>query len=619
MSNSDNTSTLKRLEDVVIRFAGDSGDGMQLTGTRFTETTAIVGNDLSTLPDYPAEIRAPAGSLAGVSAFQIHFSSKTIHTPGDQPDVLVAMNPAALKVHLPDVLPGGTIIVNKNAFTEKNLKLAGFDSNPLEDGSLEEKFTVYEIEMSKLVANACQDLNLSSKTVERTKNMLALGLLFWMYDRPLEPTIKWLKIKFAKRPELVEANVRALHTGYHYGDTTEIFTTRYTVAKAKLPAGKYRNINGNYAVCLGLMSASVKAGLPLFYGGYPITPASEILHTLSAWKHFRVRTFQAEDEIAGISAALGASFAGNLAVTATSGPGMALKTETLGLAVMAELPLVVVNVQRGGPSTGLPTKTEQADLFQAVYGRNGEAPIPVLAAATPGDCFYVTYEASRIAIKYMTPVIVLTDGYLANGSEPWPIPKMEDLPDIKVEHPASLPEGESSYHPYRRDPKTLARPWAIPGVKGLEHRIGGLEKENITGNVNYDPDNHHFMVTTRARKVANIANEFPPTEVYGPASGKLLLLSWGSTFGSCRAATERLHKEGIDINHVHLRWLNPLPRDLGEILIRFEHVLIPELNLGQLAKIIRADYLIDAQGFNLVRGRPFRASDIIMKIKEILG
>ncbi|NOZ03303.1 MAG: 2-oxoacid:acceptor oxidoreductase subunit alpha [FCB group bacterium] len=616
---SNNATTLKRVEDVVIRFAGDSGDGMQLTGGRFTETTAIVGNDLSTLPDYPAEIRAPAGSLAGVSAFQIHFSSKDIHTPGDQPDVLVVMNPAALKVHLPDLIPGGTIIVNRNAFTDKNLKMAGYDSNPLDDGSLNEKYTVYDIEMGKLVINACKDLNLPPKTVERTKNMLALGFLFWMYDRPLDTTIKWLRIKFAKRPELIEANVRAVRTGYNYGETTETFTTRYTVAKAKLPAGKYRNINGNYALSLGLVAASEKANIPLFYGGYPITPASEVLHSLSAWKHFGIRTFQAEDEIAGVTSAIGAAFAGSLAVTATSGPGVALKTEALGLAVMAELPLVVINVQRGGPSTGLPTKTEQADLLQAMYGRNGEAPIPVLAAATPGDCFYVAYEAARVAIKYMTPVIVLTDGYLAHGSEPWVIPKAEDLPAIKVEHPNSIHEGDPGFMPYRRDPESLARPWAIPGVEGLEHRIGGLEKENITGNVNYDPDNHHFMIKIRAQKVANIVNEIPPTEVYGPESGKMLILSWGGTFGSNRAAVDRLRKEGIEVSHLHLRWINPLPKDLGEILIRFEKILIPEINLGQLSKIIRADYLVDAQGLNLVRGRPFRASDIMNAVKEKLG
>lgn len=616
---SNNATTLKRVEDVVIRFAGDSGDGMQLTGGRFTETTAIVGNDLSTLPDYPAEIRAPAGSLAGVSAFQIHFSSKDIHTPGDQPDVLVVMNPAALKVHLPDLIPGGTIIVNRNAFTDRNLKMAGYDSNPLDDGSLNEKYTVYDIEMGKLVMNACKDLNLPAKTVERTKNMLALGFLFWMYDRPVDTTIKWLRMKFAKRPELIEANVRAVRTGYNYGETTETFTTRYTVGKAKLPAGKYRNINGNYALSLGLVAASEKAKIPLFYGGYPITPASEVLHSLSAWKQFGIRTFQAEDEIAGVTSAIGAAFAGSLAVTATSGPGVALKTEALGLAVMAELPLVVINVQRGGPSTGLPTKTEQADLLQAMYGRNGEAPMPVLAAATPGDCFYVAYEASRIAIKYMTPVIVLTDGYLAHGSEPWVIPNVEDLPAIKVAHPCSIHEEEPGFMPYHRNPESLARPWAVPGTEGLEHRIGGLEKENITGNVNYDPDNHHFMVKIRAQKVANIVNEIPPTKVYGPESGKMLILSWGGTFGSNRAAVNRLHQEGIEVSHLHLRWINPLPKDLGEILIKFEKILIPEINLGQLSKIIRADYLVDAQGLNLVRGRPFRASDIMNAVKEKLG
>jgi len=612
--------TTQQVEEVVIRFAGDSGDGMQLTGGRFTETTAIFGNDLSTLPDYPAEIRAPAGSLAGVSAFQIHFSSKDIHTPGDRLDVLVAMNPAALKVHEKDLQRGGILIVNSNAFTRKNLALAGYETNPLDGDDLDERFTVYRVEMSTLVANACKHLKLPPKTVERTKNFFALGLLFWIYDRSLEPTKKWLKIKFAKRPELVEANLLALDTGYHYGDTTEIFTTRYKVEKASLPAGTYRNINGNQALALGLVTVAEKARLELFFGGYPITPASDILHLLSSWKNFGVKTFQAEDEIAGITSAIGASFAGDLSVTATSGPGVALKSEAMGLAVIAELPLVIVNVQRGGPSTGLPTKTEQSDLLQAMFGRSGEAPLPILAAATPGDCFYAAFEACRIAIKYMTPVMVLTDGYLANGSEPWPIPDVDSLPPVQVKFADHADQkGEEHFLPYLRNQKTLARPWGIPGTPGLEHRIGGLEKEDVTGNVSYDPDNHHHMVMTRAQKVANVVEDIPPTKILGDPAGELLILSWGGTKGTCRSAAEQLQAEGKQVSHVHLRWINPFPRDLGEILVRFEQILIPEINYGQLLKLIRAEYLVDAKGLNIVRGKPIRSSDIISKAKEMLG
>ncbi len=610
--------TLKNVENVVIRFAGDSGDGMQLTGGRFTETTAIVGNDLSTLPDFPAEIRAPAGSLAGVSAFQIQFSSKDIHTPGDKVDVLVAMNPAALKVHRAELTSGGMLICNSAAFSKKNLNYAGYDSNPLEDGSLENYFSVYTINMSMIVKEACKDLDLTPKTVERTKNLFALGLLFWIYDRPLEPTKDWLNVKFAKRPELVEANVRALNAGYNYGETTEIFTTRYKVDKAVLPAGRYRNIVGNYALSLGLVAAAEKSKLPLFYGGYPITPASDILHHLSALKHHNVTTFQAEDEIASITSVIGAAFTGTLAVTASSGPGIALKGEALGLAVTSELPMVIVNVQRGGPSTGLPTKTEQSDLFQAMYGRNGEAPIPVIAAATPGDCFYVAYEACRIAIKYMTPVIMLTDGYLANGSEPWSIPNVENMEPIEVKFADTSNLVDGQFMPYLRDKRTLARPWAIPGTEGLEHRIGGLEKEDVTGNVSYDPENHHYMTLTRQRKVNNIINEIFPTEIFGKSSGEMLILSWGGTRGACRTAAEDLQADAKIVSHVHLRWLNPLPRDLGEILIRFKHILIPEINLGQLIKIIRAEYLVDAQGLNLVRGKPLGKSRIIDKVNELL-
>ncbi len=612
------SKTTQQVEEVVIRFAGDSGDGMQLTGGRFTEATAIVGNDLSTLPDYPAEIRAPAGSLAGVSAFQIHFSSKDIHTPGDQPDVLVAMNPAALKMHLEDLAPGGTLIVNVNAFTRKNLSLAGYESNPLDGGSLEDNYKVYPIEMKKLVTNACVDMGISPKTVGRTKNFLALGLLFWIYDRPIEGTKDWLKVKFSQRPELVEANIRALEAGYYYGETAEIFTTRYKVDKASLSPGTYRNVNGNHATAIGLAAAAEKSGLELFFGGYPITPASDILHTLSAWKHLGIKTFQAEDELAGITSALGAAFAGSLAVTATSGPGLALKGEALGLAVMVELPLVLINVQRGGPSTGLPTKTEQSDLFQALYGRNGEAPMPVIAASTPGDCFYAAYEACYTAIKYMTPVILLTDGYLANGSEPWSVPDLDDLPSIDVKFADNSNVIDGQYLPYMRDKKTLARPWALPGMEGLEHRIGGLEKEDGIGNVSYDPENHQHMIEIRAQKVASVANDFPPTPIFGNNSGDLLILGWGSTMGSCRAAVERLHGAGKKVSHVHLRWISPFPKDLGEILIKFEHVLIPEINYGQLINLIRAEYLVDAKGLNLVKGKPIRAKDIVNSVMELL-
>ena len=609
---------IKHVDHVVIRFAGDSGDGMQLTGSRFTESTAIFGNDLSTLPDYPAEIRAPAGSLAGVSVFQLHFSSKDIHTPGDQPDVLVAMNPAALKGHLADLEPHGIIIVNSDAFSDKNLHLAGYESNPLEDDSLENEYEVHAIGMTNLVTKACKNIDLSSKDVERTKNMFALGLLFWMYNRSTDTTITWLQKKFKNKPAIAEANVRALNAGYNYGDTTEIFTSRYTVEKATLPTGKYRNINGNYAISLGLLAAAEKSGLPLFFGGYPITPATEILHFLAGYRNFGVKTFQAEDEIAGITSAIGASFTGSLACTATSGPGMALKTEAIGLAIMAELPLVIINVQRGGPSTGLPTKTEQSDLFQAVMGRNADAPLPVIAPSTPGDCFYAAFEASQIAIKYMTPVIVLSDGYLANGSEPWPIPKMDDLPKIDVKFEAKY-NGKEKYLPYKRNKQTLARPWAIPGTPNLEHRVGGLEKEDITGDVNYEADNHHLMTTLRAQKIANIANDYPPTKVFGKDKGDMLILTWGSTFGPGRVAAERLKKEDLKVSHVHLRYMNPLPIDLGGILKKFKHILIPEINTGQLSTIIRAKYLVDAEGLNIVRGRPIRASLIVNSVKKKLG
>ena len=610
--------TFKTIDEAVIRFAGDSGDGMQLTGGRFTETTAIVGNDLSTLPDFPAEIRAPAGSLAGVSAFQIKFSSKDIHTPGDKPDVLVAMNPAALKVHQKELIPGGTMIVNTDAFTKKNLKFAGYETNPIEDGSLDDYFTLIPIEMNKMVTRACEGLDMPPKLVGRTKNFFALGVLFYMYDRPLDTTEGWLKKKFKGKDAIIEANTRALNAGYNYGDTTELFMTRFKVEKANLPSGTYRNMNGNLATSLGLLAASEKSGLNLFYGGYPITPASDILHTLATWKHFGVQTFQAEDEIAGIASVIGAAFAGNLAVTATSGPGIALKGEAMGLGIITELPMVVINVQRGGPSTGLPTKTEQSDLNQALYGRNGEAPMPVIAAATPGDCFYAAYDACRIALKYMTPVMLLSDGYLANGSEPWMIPNVDDLEEIDVTF-VHEKNSDDEFLPYLRNEETLSRPWAIPGTPGLEHRLGGIEKAENTGHVSYDPENHHRMVELRQEKVNRIQQDIAPIKIFGKDHGDMLILSWGGTYGSCRSAVETLQEEGKKVSHAHIRWISPLPKDLGEIIIGFKNVLVPEINLGQFLRLIRAEYLVDAKGLNLVRGRPISASTIVETVKKTLG
>ncbi len=601
------------VDEVTIRFAGDSGDGMQLTGTQFTNTTAILGNDLSTLPDYPAEIRAPAGTLFGVSGFQIRFGSTEIHTPGDQCDVLVAMNPAALKVNLNSLIDGGAIIANTDGFNDRNLKLAGYSQNPLKDNSLG-KYQVYEVDISKLTALALKEMNLSPKVVDRSKNFFALGMMFWMYNRPLEPTIDWLEKKFQKTPEIKEANIRVLKAGWNYGETTEIFTVRYLVEAAKLPPGKYRNISGNEATAWGLMAAAQRAHLELFLGSYPITPASDILHGLSIYKNFGVKTFQAEDEIAGITSAIGASYAGALAATTTSGPGMALKSEALGLAVMLELPLVICNIQRGGPSTGLPTKTEQADLLQSLYGRNGEAPIPIVAASSPGDCFTMVFEASRIALKYMTPVIFLSDGYLGNGSEPWKIPQFSSLPDITPTF-RSDPEG---FLPYSRDEKTLARPWAIPGTPGLEHRIGGLEKQDLTGNVSYDPKNHEHMVRLRAEKVDRIADDIPPAEIEGDAKSELLIVGWGSTYGSIRTAVENLSERGIGVAHLHLRYLNPLPKNVGEILYRYKQILVPELNLGQLSVLLRTKYLVPTESLNKIQGLPFKASEIETKVEELL-
>ncbi len=604
---------IKNLDDVTIRFAGDSGDGMQLTGMQFTSTTALLGNDLSTLPDYPAEIRAPAGTLFGVSGFQIHFGSTEINTPGDTCDVLVAMNPAALKVNLRSLRVGGTIIANRDGFNDKNLKLAGYEKNPLDDESLQ-KFHLYSVDITKLTHNALEELGLSNKVVDRSKNFFALGMMYWMFSRPMDSTIKWIQDKFKKTPEIAEANTRVLKAGYAFGETTEIFVAQYEVKPASLKPGRYRSITGNEAVAWGLIAASVKSGLDIFLGTYPITPASDILHELSKHKNFRVKTFQAEDEIAGITSAIGASYGGSIGVTTTSGPGMALKSEGMGLAVMLELPLVIVNVQRGGPSTGLPTKTEQADLLQAVYGRNSEAPIPVIAACTPADCFMTAFEATRIAIKYMTPVICLSDGYLANGAEPWLIPPVNSLPDISP----TFRTDPNGFFPYLRDEKTLSRPWAIPGTPGLEHRIGGLEKEHITGNVSYDSENHEFMVRMRQAKVDRIADDIPPAKVEGDEKGELLVVGWGGTYGAIRTAVEAKRKEGKSVSHLHLKYLNPLQKNLGEILYNFKQILIPELNLGQLSKIIRSKYLIPAISLNKIQGLPFKSIEIETKIDELL-
>jgi 2-oxoglutarate/2-oxoacid ferredoxin oxidoreductase subunit alpha len=607
--------TVKTLEEVTIRFAGDSGDGMQLTGTQFTNTAAVIGNDVSTLPDFPAEIRAPAGTTYGVSGFQIHFGSTDILTPGDTCDVLVAMNPAALITNIKGLRPGGTLIVNTDSFSEKNLKMAGYTANPLENDSLS-GYNVHKVGITKLTSNALADMNLSTKMVDKSKNFFALGMMYWMYNRPLDQSIKFIHEKFGKKdPDIAEANLRVLKAGFNYGDTTEIFTTRYEVKPAKLPPGKYRNIMGNVATALGLVAAAQKSGLQLFLGSYPITPASDILHELSRLKHFGVKTFQAEDEIAAICSAIGAAYTGSLGVTTTSGPGMALKTEAMGLAIMLELPLVIVDVQRGGPSTGLPTKTEQADLLQAVLGRNSEAPLCVVAASTPADCFGTVYEAVRIAIKFMTPVICLTDGYLANGAEPWRIPDVSELPDI----PVQFAKDPGSFQPYARDEKTLSRPWAIPGTPGLEHRIGGLEKEHVTGNISYDPDNHDFMVRTRAEKVERIASDIPPASVDGETEGDVLVLGWGSTYGSIKSAVNAVRARGIQVSHCHLRHLNPFPSNLGEILYRFKHVLVPEINSGQLIKLIRAKYLVPAVGFNVVKGLPLRSEEIEERITEMAG
>ncbi|MBP1686065.1 MAG: 2-oxoglutarate oxidoreductase, alpha subunit [Deltaproteobacteria bacterium] len=613
---SETAAAAKSVEEkssVVIRFAGDSGDGMQVAGMQFTNESALAGNDLSTLPDFPAEIRAPAGTLAGVSGFQLNFSSREVFTPGDELDVLVAMNPAALKANVADLRPNGILIVDSEAFTEHNLKKAEYTSNPLNDSSLD-RFQVFSVDISKLTALALKDMNLSGRAVSRCKNFFALGLTSWMFHRPTEPTENFIRQRFRKTPELVEANIRVLKAGYNFGETTELFATSYEVKPARIEPGKYRNITGNTAIALGFVAAAQQAGVPLFLGSYPITPASDILHELAGLKNFGVATFQAEDEIAGIGAALGAAFGGAAAITTTSGPGMCLKAETINLAVSVELPIVICDIQRGGPSTGLPTKTEQGDLLMALYGRNSDSPVPVIAAATPADCFDAAFESVRIAIKYMTPVILLSDGYLANGSEPWRIPRVADLPYLQVRFRTD-PEG---FFPYLRDETTLARPWVVPGTPGLEHRIGGLEKEYLSGNVCYAPANHEQMVRVRARKIAGIIAEIPPTEVRGAPTGDLVVVGWGSTYGAIAAAVRELQQEGTAVSHVHLRYLNPLPADLGDVLKGFKKVLVPEMNLGQLVKVLRAEYLVDAVGVNKIQGLPFKVSEIANSIRRAL-
>ena len=614
MSNQNET-----LESVIIKFAGDSGDGMQLTGTQFTNTAALLGNDLSTFPDFPAEIRAPQGTLAGVSGYQLHFGSVEIFTPGDHCDVLVVMNAAALKANLMFLRKGGTIIANTDGFDAKNLRLANIEAakNPLEDGSLE-NFNVIKMDVTKMTRAALStDSGLGVKEIDRSKNMFVLGYLYWMYNRSLDHTIKFLTDKFSKKPEILEANIKVLKAGYNLGETREEATSRYSIGPAKITPGVYRNMMGNQATAIGLIAAAQKSGLQLFYGTYPITPASDILHELSRHKNFGVKTFQAEDEIAAICSAIGASFGGALGATASSGPGIALKAEAMGLALMLEIPLVIINVQRGGPSTGLPTKTEQSDLMQALNGRNGEAPIPVVAAATPSDCFNMVFEACRIAIEFMTPVIFLSDGYIANGAEPWAFPKSSDLPEIKVNFAKEKNAGEK-FLPYKRDEK-LSRPWAIPGTKGLEHRIGGIEKQHETGNISYEPANHEFMVRLRDAKVEKIADYIPNITIEdGTEKGKLLILGWGSTYGAIKSAVKRARAKGYDVSHAHLRYIKPFPKNLGEILYNFEHVLIPEMNTGQLIKVIRDKFLIPAEGFNKIQGMPFTAAEILGKIEEKL-
>lgn len=609
--------TQEELDTVVIRFCGDSGDGMQLVGTQFTNVSAVFGNDVSTLPDFPAEIRAPAGSLFGVSGFQLCFSSGEIFTPGDEVDTLVAMNPAALKTNLKDLKRGGTLIVNEDAFDKSGLGKAHYTENPLDDAESLSSYRVFKVPMTRLTRDAVADSGLTSmKDKDRCKNFFALGLVYWLYERDPKPTLEWVETKFAKKPEIAKANVLALQGGSNYGFSTEAFTVHYKVAPAKLETGKYRKIGGNEATAWGLATAAKLAGKELMYCGYPITPASDVLHHLSRLKNFGVKTFQAEDEIAAMCACVGAAFTGALAVTASSGPGICLKGEAMGLGMITELPMVIVDVQRGGPSTGLPTKTEQSDLLLAMFGRNGESPLPVVAAATPGDCFYMVQEAMRIAVEFMTPVIFLSDGYVANGSEPWKIPDVKDLHKIEVKH-AEGPNLDGEYMPYLRDER-LVRPWAIPGTPGLEHRVGGLEKKDVTGNVEYDPANHHHMTLTRQQKVDNVAEAIPEQDLHGEQSGELLILSWGGTYGSVRSAVNECLQEGKSVGHAHIRYLNPFPKNLGDIIGKFKKVLIPELNMGQLRFLIRAKYLVDAEALNKIQGKPFKISELVEKIESML-
>lgn len=609
----------KTLQDVVIKFAGDSGDGMQLTGTQFTNNTAMLGNDLATFPDFPAEIRAPIGTLPGVSGYQLRFSSDRVYTPGDICDVLVVMNAAALKVNMKAIKLGGRIIVNTDGFDSKNLRLANYPEgvNPIEDNSLS-NFEVIKIDVTKLTREALKDFQMGTKEKDRAKNMFVLGYLYWMYNREMDNTLAFLKDKFGKKDDILQSNIKAIQAGYNYGDTTETFTTRYTVEKAKMTPGHYRSIMGNQALSYGLIAASQKSGLQLFLGSYPITPASDILHELSKHKSFGVKTFQAEDEIAAITSAIGASYGGLMGLTTTSGPGMALKAEAMGLAVMLEIPLLIINIQRGGPSTGLPTKTEQSDLMQAYYGRNGECPMPIISCSTPSDCFEVAFEAIRIAVQHMTPVILLSDGYIANGAEPWKFPEAQDLPKIDVKFKTELGDHEEKFQPYLRDEK-LARPWAVPGTPALEHRIGGLEKQNITGNISYDADNHQLMVKIRQEKVDKIADYIPEQKLdNGPEKGKVLILGWGSTYGAIKTAVTELLAEGYAVAHAHLRYVRPFPKNLGQIIKNYDHVLIPEINNGQLIKIIRDQYLVDAKGYNKIMGVPITKGELIETVKKML-
>ncbi len=612
----ENGKVVQELESVAVRFAGDSGDGMQLAGAQFTNASAIFGNDISTLPDFPAEIRAPVGTLAGVSGFQIHFSAHDIHTPGDLINTLVAMNPAALKTNLKDLETGGILIVNSDAFAFNDLHKAGYDNNPLDDGSLS-GYRVIRVPINTLNREAVKEAKLSPRDADRCKNFFALGLVYWLYERPMEPTLRHIREKFAKNPAVVEANTRTLKAGYHFGETTEALPVHFRVPKAPIKPGKYRKITGNEATAMGLVAACTLANKSLVYASYPITPASDILHSLAELKRYGVRTIQAEDEIAAIGMAIGASFGGAIGVTATSGPGICLKSEAIGLAVMTELPIIVIDVQRGGPSTGLPTKTEQADLLQAMFGRNGECPAAIIAPCSPGDCFTMIMEAVRLAVRFMTPVFFLSDGYLANGAEPWLIPNVAELPKIEIKHP-DQPNHDDGFMPYLRDSR-LVRQWAIPGTAGLEHRIGGLEKEDVTGNVSYDPQNHEHMIKTRAQKIANIANEIPELTVNGPEEGDLLVIGWGGTYGSITTAVERSRRQGYSVASAHLRYLNPMPRNTGDVLRHYKKVLVPELNRGQLLLLLRGEFLVDAVGLNKVQGRPFLVSEIETKIQELLA